>query len=162
MQYKVIDNYLTEEEHKAIKDIVINPSFPWYYNPFVTASEYENLNTFYFVHLFYKDYCPQSNFFGSLMPLINKLDAKAILRIKGNMYPSKKNNDSDPDHVDETFEHKGAIYYINTNNGCTVLEDGTKIESVANRILFFEPHKLHHSTYCTDEKIRINININYL
>jgi hypothetical protein len=41
------------------------------------------------------------------------------------------------------------------------LKDGTKIDSVENRILFFNPSEEHDSENCTDEKTRINININY-
>ena len=43
-----------------------------------------------------------------------------------------------------------------------VLEDGTEIESRANRVLLFDPSKPHHSTSCTSDKRRVNININYL
>ena len=42
------------------------------------------------------------------------------------------------------------------------LEDGTEIESRANRVLLFDPSKPHHSTSCTNDKRRVNININYL
>ena len=59
------------------------------------------------------------------------------------------------------YKHKGAILYINDNNGKTILEDGTEIESKANRLLLFDASKPHNSTSCTDAKSRINININY-
>ena len=60
------------------------------------------------------------------------------------------------------FPHKGFLFYVNTNNGFTILEDGTKVESIANRALFFDSSKSHKSTTCTDEDIRVNININYV
>ena len=60
------------------------------------------------------------------------------------------------------YRHKSAILYINTNNGLTVLEDGTECESVANRLLLFDASKPHHSTTCTDQKRRVNINMNYM
>ena len=44
----------------------------------------------------------------------------------------------------------------------TVLEDGTECESVANRLLLFDATKPHHSTTCTDQKRRVNINVNYM
>ena len=40
-------------------------------------------------------------------------------------------------------------------------EDGTKIESVANRVLLFDSSRPHSSTRCTDQKVRVNINLNY-
>jgi hypothetical protein len=64
-------------------------------------------------------------------------------------------------HIDYKYKHNGAIFSINTNNGGTILKDGTKIDSVENRILFFNPSEEHDSENCTDEKTRINININY-
>ena len=49
----------------------------------------------------------------------------------------------------------------NDNDGFTVLEDGTEIESPANRVLFFDPLTLHASTSCTDQRCRWNIQVNY-
>ena len=54
-----------------------------------------------------------------------------------------------------------SIFYINTNNGYTIFEDGTKVESVANRLLTFPTNMKHTGTSCTDEKTRIVINFNY-
>ena len=61
-----------------------------------------------------------------------------------------------------SFKHKSAIFYINNNDGYTILNNGkTKIESIANRILFFDSTKNHSSTHCTNDHARVNININY-
>ena len=54
-----------------------------------------------------------------------------------------------------------SIFYVNTNNGYTEFEDGTKIESVANRMVTFPTNLKHRGTSCTDEKIRVVINFNY-
>ena len=59
------------------------------------------------------------------------------------------------------YDHKAMIYYLNTNNGYTILKDGVKIKSIQNRALFFNPQEEHQSTTCTDLKCRMNININY-
>ena len=59
-------------------------------------------------------------------------------------------------------EPKTAIFYINTNDGYTVFEDGTKINSVANRICIF-PHWMKHSgTTCTNTNRRIALNLNFV
>ena len=161
MQYEVIDNYLPQEQFQSIKDILMGSVFPWFYKPDVTSFKNEITDTMYFVHMFYHDHAPSSAFMGNIFPLIEKLNPKALLRIKGNLYPNIGKRIKDLDHVDYEFEHKGAIFYINTNNGPTVLEDGTEIEAVENRILLFKPHKMHNSFHCTDQKVRVNININY-
>jgi hypothetical protein len=161
MQYEVIDNYLPQEEFEKIRDVMMSADFPWFYNPtLVYESKYID-RTMYFTHCFYKNSLSNSNFFELLFPLMSKINAKALIRVKANMYTNIGEKLSEESHIDYSYEHKGAIFYINTNNAPTVLEEGIEIESVANRILFFEPHKMHNMTYCTDQKVRVNININY-
>ena len=162
MQYEVIDNFLPREHFEAIQNVMMkNANFHWFYKPDVTNFEQEMEKTMYFVHMFYNNFSPTSQFLGNIYPLIQKLNPKALIRVKGNMYPSIGERIQDVPHKDYEYEHKGAIYYVNTNNGPTTFEDGTEIEAVENRILLFEPHKLHNSFYCTDQKVRVNININY-
>jgi hypothetical protein len=55
-----------------------------------------------------------------------------------------------------------SIFYLNTNNGYTAFEDGTKIESVANRFVTFPCFTKHAGTGCADENIRVLINFNYI
>jgi hypothetical protein len=162
MRYEVIDNYLPQEQFESIRDIMMGLNFPWYYNPNVAnKNEDKYINSMYFIHIFCIRSVVNSGFFELIQPLFNKIDAKALIRVKGNMYPNVGSLLENDRHVDYEFEHKGAIYYLNTNNGPTVLEDGTKIDAVENRILFFDPSKEHYSTHCTDQKTRVNININY-
>ena len=67
-----------------------------------------------------------------------------------------------PMHSDYKFTHSGAILSLNTCDGYTKLKDGTKIDSVANRILFFDAGEKHCSTTTTNTFARFNININYI
>ena len=90
------------------------------------------------------------------------MDVISLYRVKGNFYPNVGKHSENKPHIDFSFKHKGAIFYINTNNGYTLLNKGkTKIESIENRILFFDSTKTHNSTHCTDDHARVNININY-
>ena len=50
---------------------------------------------------------------------------------------------------------------MNTNNGYTIFEDGTKVESVANRMITFPANLKHTGTSCTDQQVRIVINFDY-
>ena len=63
--------------------------------------------------------------------------------------------------MDYNYPHKGAIYYINTNDGMTLLQNNIEINSIENRLLLFDSSIEHASTSTTNEKARINININY-
>lgn len=159
--FEIIDNFLPEDELQAIQTLMLtNKNFPYYFFSDVTYASVELPNTMYFVHLFYRDNVT-SSYYPIIEPILKKLNVHALVRVKGNLYPNVGHSCKDVDHIDYPYEHKGAIFYVNTNNGVTILEDGTEVESVANRLLKFEPHKLHNSTYCTDEKVRANININY-
>ena len=79
-----------------------------------------------------------------------------------NLYPNTEKVYEHEMHQDFDFSHKTAIFSINTCDGYTKLEDGTKIDSVANRILLFDASKEHCSTTTTNVSTRINININYI
>ena len=83
------------------------------------------------------------------------------MRIKANLYYKTPILKEHPEHMDYDFPHKGAIYYINDNDGYTVLKGKHKIKSEANSLLLFDPSEPHNSTSCTDAKARININFNY-
>jgi len=160
--YKIIDNSLPKEDFEEIKNLILSPLFPWNFTPFVTYKK-ENLPipaSYYFTHHFWSGFHaePESQVF---TPILNLLECKALLRIKSNLYPSTETIVHHDYHVDYDFPHKGAIFYLNTNNGLTVLEDGTEIKSIENRLLLFDSSKPHRSTTCSDDKCRVNVNFNY-
>jgi len=160
--YKIIDNVLPKKEFEEIKNFILNPGFPWNLTPFVTSKN-ENLPlsaSYYFTHEFWSGFNvePQSQIFA---PLLDVMECKAIMRIKGNLYPSTETIVHHDTHVDYEYEHHGAIFYINTNNGLTILEDSIEVESIENRLLLFDSFKPHRSTTCTDDKCRVNVNFNF-
>ena len=57
---------------------------------------------------------------------------------------------------------KTSILYLNTNNGYTRFEDGTKVESVANRMVTFPNQMMHTGTTTTDSEYRLVLNLNYV
>jgi hypothetical protein len=89
------------------------------------------------------------------------LDTKELLRVKANNYIKTNEVIHHKDHVDAEYKMKAAILFINTNNGLTVLDDGTECESIENRLLMFDASKPHHSTTCSDQDRRVNINMNF-
>ena len=36
---KIVDNFLPKDQLETIKDIMIAPQFPWYYNPIVVYND---------------------------------------------------------------------------------------------------------------------------
>ena len=160
--HKIIDNALSQEEFNNIKNFMLNSEFPWNLTPVVTNQK-ENLPvtaSYYFTHEFWCGFHtePQTQVFA---PILNLLECRAMIRIKGNLYPSTETIVHHDNHTDYDFSHKGAIFYLNTNNGLTVLEDKIEVKSIENRLLTFDASVPHHSTTCSDDKCRVNVNFNF-
>lgn len=160
MDYQIIDNFLPVKEFEEVRDVLMGRHFLWTYSPHVATMDDVSSN-YYFVHRFFDEFKHLSDKFQVVAPVFNRLQARALIRCKANLYPNVNRNVQHGFHVDAEYPHRGALFSINTNNGATVLEDGTRIPSLANRILLFDSSRPHSSTACTDEKVRININFNY-
>jgi len=162
-KYKVVDNFLPTSSFKEILNITLDGNTDWHLANNVSGVGTEETPDFYFVHKLYEARSPISRLYDLVDEnLLSQLDIKALLRVKLNLYPNIGQRYYSERHIDYEFEHTGAIFYLNTCNGPTVLEDGTEIDAVANRILFFDASKPHNSVHATDAKQRFNININYL
>ena len=158
---KIIDNILDKEELSKLKNLYTSNEFPWHYQAGIDSTKTKR-NDFFFYHMLYDQNVPKSNLFGSIIPIFNKLDkVKSLVRVKANLYTRTNTIEHHADHIDFPWEHRVALFYVNSNNGLTVLKDGTKVESIENRLLLFNGYEKHHSTSCTDSRTRININFNY-
>ena len=175
MNLTITDNFLEPHIYTGIRNALmpdqpefIERSVPWLYVQGVTSRPGgENINfdekyNYQFVHLVYDALTPKSPLFDMLVPIISKFDPLAIVKIKANMQPNADKIIEYPMHVDKNdFYGRTGIYYINTNNGYTLFEDGTKINSVANRYIEFDSNTLHTGTTCTDQQVRCLINFNF-
>ena len=160
LNYKVVDNFLPKKTFKELKKVILNREFPWFYNP--TTSGPTIKDGYCFTHLFYWHKVGESKYFNIIKPIINKINPEFILRVKANFYPRSFQIQEHGVHTDFPFKHSGFIIYINSNDGFTRLYDGTTIETIENRALFFDSSIPHNSTTCTNADGRININFNYL
>ena len=164
MKHKVIDNFLDKEYFDSLVTLfTADDTMAWHLNRSLGLfSEDGKTNLFYMSHLLYKNNVPLGPPFEKLGPLLEKLEIKALIRVKANLYPNTHILYEHPMHVDTDFSHSAAIFSLNTCDGYTKLDDGTKIYSVANRILLFDASKTHCATTTTNVHARININMNYL
>jgi hypothetical protein len=164
-KFKVIDNFLDKKEFVELQSIMMGNQFPWYYNSHKISAQENNssLYNFQFAHKFYDNYGPTSDLISILEPLINKINPSSIVRIKANMNPSTPDILEYGYHTDfdSTPSLITSVFYINTNNGSTVFEDGQKVDSVENRLVMFDSRIKHTGTSCTNEKVRCVINLNY-
>ena len=174
---QIIDNFLPEDIHKDIHDNVFHGEFPLFlqhntlpYGEFEHADLNKKHNITderhpFFYHMFFKDMQHISDWDNMYMPIMNIINPLAMIRVKLNVFSNAGKPISSGWHIDmgETkTPYTTAIYHLNTNNGYTLFEDGTKVKSVANRLIIFPGNMIHTGITQTDEEIRAFINFNYI
>ena len=157
----VIDNFLKKEHFEHIRDWALSNELQWTYSPSVADDSDVGLG--YFVHVLYKDLEPKSKWIteGMIAPLMESAKMEILIRAKLNLYPATHTIKYHKPHTDLPYSHKAAVYCLNTCDGGTTIGK-RKIDSVANRIIFFDGNEDHYSSTCTDQPVRININFNWL
>jgi len=162
---KVIDDFLDKKDFLFIHNLIMNEPFPWFHMDSYkeTGLEKDKTNNFsYYLHMLYDDNVPTSQYFEQIVPLIfDKIEFKSLIRVKVNSYARENKLIEHDLHTDYDYSNTGAVLSINTCDGYTKFEDGTKVESVANRIVLFDASKPHCSTNTTNQQRRVNINFNY-
>lgn len=161
MMRKVINNFLPDNIFEEIRHgVLYSETFNWYYNNYVAFQD-ENDGDFYFNHLLYQNERPESHWCHKILnPLLGALQFNNIIRARVNLYTRKTEQIPNDFHTDNIFPHTVALFSLNTNNGYTLFRDGTKYQSVANSMILFDGRYEHASVPQTDEKIRVNVNIN--
>jgi hypothetical protein len=161
MRYEIIDNFLDEDIFCNMqKTIVYSTEFSWHLVRGVSKDDSED--GYYLAHLFYNNSSFTSEYSNLMDAILKKINYFTLKRIKANFYPKTDQIKYHNYHTDFDIPHKGMIFYLNDNNGKTILGDGTIIESISNRVLFFDPSIPHRSTTCTDDPVgRFNLNFNF-
>jgi len=174
MKPLIVDNFLDPTEFNNLQNIILSPMIKWEYVPSIVNED--DGDKFQFVHVFYMVNDNGLKFISKLgeyptldflNPLLNLIKPKELFRIKANILARTSEIEPNVFHTDiggnmGIIPYTTSIFYINSNDGYTEFEDGTKIESVANRLISFPEEMKHRGTSCTDEKIRVVINFNYL
>ena len=157
--YRVVDNFLPEDQFEMLRKIVMSNYFPWCY--FWGRGEEEITKDFFFHNFYRKGEKQSSGYFDILRPTLKELVGDGeLVRVKGVLTTQSAEHHNSGFHSDYG-DITTSIYYINTCNGWTEFERGGKVESVANRMLIFDSNLIHGGVSCTDEKTRIVINFNY-
>lgn len=162
---QICDNYLPKDYFNHLQNLLLQrgPDFAWYFNDNVANDNYTD---FQFVHMMYNNHMPASPYFQELVPMLQLLNPLSLIRIKANLLTRTHEHIEHGLHVDvdnlDGSNIKTSILYINTNNGYTLFDNGRKVNSVANRMVTFPTNMLHTGATCTDEKIRVVINFNYI
>jgi hypothetical protein len=185
--HKIIDNILPESFLDELITDIESPLLSWR-----VSSEYDFSHDYKFNHIlkdhgfepsdlkfnnqnvlhfrdnsgYMKEIASVPKMYELLDMLKVKLDVLIPLRLKLNMTFCGDVQRSYGWHIDESelysLPTKTAILYLNANNGYTLLEDGTKIESVKNRLLIIDGNTFHTPINQTDTDTRLVLNYNFI
>ena len=175
LDIRVKDNFLNDRDFWFLKDLFFNEQ-TIYYPHWQIADDDEvkvegDYDDWFLVHPVYNDHVILSTAFEDVkIKLINaikefeKINFTVLTRIKVNMYPHTNEVKEHMMHRDATHTNRlrGAIFCLNTCDGYTGFSDGTKIDSVENRLILFDSLEPHHSTSTSNSQVRVNINVNYV
>jgi hypothetical protein len=163
MSFDIQDDYLTSSELTWVRG-GLSRDFPWFFCDHLNdkSSDKSILGNYYFNHtLIERGQVLSQEYIIVFQPLIERLNIRLddIMRMKVNLYPRTQIKVHHRSHTDYQPESGyTALFYLNTNNGLTVVDGKKKIKSVENRMLFFDGSQKHHSTTCTNKNSRITIN----
>jgi hypothetical protein len=163
---EVVDDFISIYNFNTLKKRMFN--LPWFFGIVGIQNDSnekmlcDSSDNYQFAHLFYSDHKIVSEYSDLITPIINKLKIRALIRIKANLNPKTSKIIEHTLHRDVNYKDSfTSVYYINSNDGYTLFEDGTKVESVENRMVTFPSSIMHTGTTCTNEKARVVINFNY-
>ena len=136
---------------------------------------------YFFTHVIYDKYLPCSPHYDLLTPFLVEIEKEEIeekklnkdkhqklygmrclIRIRANYFPNTNTLHEYIPHTDCPYSHTAALLSLNTCDGYTKLVDGTKIDSVANRVVLFDAGMNHYSTTTSDTPARFNVIVNFL
>ena len=187
MKYKIIDNFLDDSNYDQLVNNIMPPGYtprtegvhweflngsvvgvdePEAHKKITDIKKLEPINDLFLSHTFFFGGMPKSPSLDILNALLNKIDPVAIWRIQANLSIQQKEKRRTLFHIDTNQKLKQgimntSIFYVNTTNGPTILEDGTEIECRANRLVTYPYDTFHAAVLCTDQPYRVVINFNY-
>ena len=164
MNYKVFDNFLPKDYFDNLKNLIFDKGFPWHYKDFSAYEDGDDGPTF--THFLYQLEKPTSNLFEKFVPFLEHLKVKHLIQLRVNMVTKDRDYSVSDFHIDydNLKDSTTGIFYLNTNNGYTLLGENEKIriESIENRLLLFPVYIRHAAGRQTNTNRRVLININYL
>ena len=155
MDLKVFNNFLSQKHYQELVEYLNETE--WHYNSMVVAENEKSVSQYQFVKGIWREGWIHDRFIVDLFS--HYLNPQAWVRIKANFSPKRDKLTKNDLHIDSNFGDMTGIYYLNTNDGYTYFNNGSKVESVANRMIMFPRETLHSgTTSTTDHRIVINFN----
>ena len=174
---KIIDNFLDKEVFKKLQSFLLGDECSWFYNkkkvknPYPTSpiKGYEADNVHQFSHTFLRQqYMNWSTAAVHLSKFLDKINPRVWIRVKGNLSSINSKPLVGGWHYDIATngvawtDTTTSIFYVNTNNGYTIFENGKKVSCLENRLAIFPNSMMHTGVSQTDTKVKVTLNLNYL
>ena len=169
---EIIDNFLPAHQFNKVQQDLMSNNLPWFVNDDIVHTNLGNVasdprHNWQLVHLFYYNPLMHSECISVIEPILQHLNPLVLIKAKANINYVTETIVEHGMHID--IQDTGlksilttGIFYVNNNDGYTILEDGTKIESVANRFASFPADTKHSGTSCTNTNRRVVLNLNYI
>ncbi len=171
MQYRIIDDFISEDDLVKIEQNVLQASiFKAYESTAFQESDdvYDVMMNRVFFSPFYdsrtKPICDQE-YLPYFYPIIDRItDLKVLLRVSLNLTFATPEPNVSQFHIDNHIQNSFTnIFYLNSNNGGTKFEkSGDVVQSQRNRLVMFPSFLKHAAVNTTDTKLRWVLNINYV
>ena len=171
MQYRIIDDFISEDDLVKIEQNVLQASiFKAYESTAFQESDdvYDVMMNRVFFSPFYdsrtKPICDQE-YLPYFYPIIDRIpDLKVLLRVSLNLTFATPEPNVSQFHIDNHIQNSFTnIFYLNSNNGGTKFEkSGDVVQSQRNRLVMFPSFLKHAAVNTTDTKLRSVLNINYV
>ena len=177
---KIINDFLEQEYFDDLQHHVLSPLWPWYYQNNISLGKTTDVSNYGFTHKLInpddKGYnVGQLNRF--VYDVSQEVGSSNVLRCRMDMTTNRGNNIKLEPHVDLTYSHTTAIFYVNDSDGNTIIYnemynqidqeiDDTQltikqeIEPKANRLIIFNGLHLHtgHTPSIHNQRVLINSN----
>jgi len=164
---KVYKNVLQTNEYNKILSQVQSKNIAWYKVPILNDN-----NVCQLTHKLYFEHNITSDYFSLFQPIFDIINAKMYHRVKLNCNFRQENKGElggfhyDYLHNNKPVEElKIAIYYINSTNGKTLINENDNIVEVdceENSLVTFPNTYEHTATQHTNKEFRYVLNINYI
>ena len=161
--YKVIDNFLRPDIFKGVKLSLLSGKNPWGLKSGLAEKGDDDAISFG-LNLYDNNQVLGHFYYSIVEPLVQRIEAKNIYRAIANLVPLPRKPITAGIHIDHNFPHNVLLYYVNTNNGYTILDPkgkNIKIKCIENRALIFNGLIPHTGVLQSDELLRLNVNITF-
>jgi hypothetical protein len=175
---KVYDGVLTKDEANFVENFLVNPEFPWFFQPKSVSysSEYADDDRYreisFFSHILHKDYKERSNNCFLVTKALEQftkvtgIKVGEIIRSQANLtHPINGPQVASVPHIDDFVRnHNVLIYYANDSDGETIIyengEIAARVPPKKNRFVIFDGSTFHSGMLPVKNATRLILNVN--